>query len=52
MHVTYTYGAITGVYLYIYAFGKIIAGNTIYLSPSYSVLVYATIENVCMCWYD
>ena len=52
VHVTYTYGAITRVYLYIYIFGKIIAGNTIYLSHFLLCLVYATIENVWMCWYD
>ena len=32
MHVTFSYCVITGVYLYTYIFGKIIAGNTICLS--------------------
>ena len=52
VHVTYTFGAITWVYLYIDIFGNIIAGNTIYLSHFLLSLVYATIENVWMCWYN
>ena len=52
MHVTYKYGAITGVYLCIYIFGKIILEILFVCHTSYSVLVYTTIENVCMCWYD
>ena len=51
MHVTYTYGAITGVYLYIYL--KSLLPEILFICcTSYSVLVYATIEIVWMCWYD
>ena len=54
MHVTYTCCVITGVYLYIYIYflERLLLEILCICHTSYSVLVYATIENVCMGWYD
>ena len=55
MHVTFLYYVITGVYLYIYIyiFLEKLLLEILFVCHTYSIiLVYATIESVCMGWYD